>query len=543
MKKLSAQSKFLIGTTSFLVLSGIFCLTSGIVVAFNRKKDSNNTNSTNNKISLKKENFSAKEFGWSQITNEDAQKLINNLWIFENKNKIFTNSTLIIDQNTINNVQVNKINNVSLQINFQIEQAKYQFVINEFQTPISLKQDLFSTSNLNSSSYLIETLLNKLNSEFIFNNKTNIFNNSDLLNNSDQIKNFVKEIVDDSQAISVSFTIDSQKFTFKIIDFVKVKTTEAQFTDFSWNPYSTNKELIDQINSLWLFNNKNYFFDNANNLEENQFSKLNVLSSIEDKTIIINFELEYQQNLTFKIMNVEFMEDIEFLFNNSVKNSSFSSWKGNNDIFRKTGINKGLYALIGETNFWDDQYNDWNQNITKTIFTNRLKTILNISSNNVEADTSENFVVKFSIPFDVSHDSVFSNVFGKSTDDIKKESQYFTNIQNIQFIFQFDPKEWVDLAPYLPLFRYNLKTISINFTFDNQKSYQVIIYQNVDFQIVSALYNSGKENEWSGKSNNIVNIRTLELYDFQNIPSVEFLVNPQTQIIDNNKKTKDKLLL
>lgn len=543
MKKLSTQSKFLIGTTSFLVFSGIFCLTSGIVVAFNRKKDGNNTNSTDNKISLKKDNFSAKEFGWSQITNEDAQKLINNLWIFENKNKIFTNSTLIIDQNTINNVQVNKINNVSLQINFQIEQAKYQFVINEFQIPISLKQDSFSTSNLNSSSYLIETLLNKLNSEFIFNNKTNIFNNSDLLNNSDQIKNFVKEIVDDSQAISVSFTIDSQKFTFKIIDFVKVKTTEAQFTDFSWNPYSTNKELIDQINSLWLFNNKNYFFDNANNLEENQFSKLNVLSSIEDKTIIINFELEYQQNLTFKIMNVEFMEDIEFLFNNSVKNSSFSNWKGNNDIFRKTGINKGLYALIGAINFWDDQYNDWNQNITKNIFTDRLKTILNISSNNVEVDTSENFVVKFSIPFNVSYDSVFSNVFGKSTDDIKKESQYFTNIQNIQLIFQFDPKEWVDLAPYLPLFRYNLKTVSINFTFDNQKSYQVIIYQNVDFQIVSALYNSGKENEWSGKSNNIVNIRTLELYDFQNIPSVEFLVNPQTQITTNNKKTKDKLLL
>lgn len=543
MKKLSTQSKFLIGTTSFLVFSGIFCLTSGIVVAFNRKKDGNNTNSTNNKISLKKDNFSAKEFGWSQITNEDAQKLINNLWIFENKNKIFTNSTLIIDQNTINNVQVNKINNVSLQINFQIEQAKYQFVINEFQTPISLKQDLFSTSNLNSSSYLIETLLDKLNSEFIFNNKTNIFNNSYLLNNSDQIKNFVKEIVDDSQAISVSFTIDSQKFTFKIIDFVRVKTTEAQFTDFSWNPYSTNKELIDQINSLWLFNNKNYFFDNANNLEENQFSKLNVLSSIEDKTIIINFELEYQQNLTFKIMNVEFMEDIEFLFNNSVKNSSFSNWKGNNDIFRKTGINKGLYALIGAINFWDDQYNDWNQNITKNIFTDRLKTILNISSNNVEVDTSENFVVKFSIPFNVSYDSVFSNVFGKSTDDIKKESQYFTNIQNIQLIFQFDPKEWVDLAPYLPLFRYNLKTVSINFTFDNQKSYQVIIYQNVDFQIVSALYNSGKENEWSGKSNNIVNIRTLELYDFQNIPSVESLVNPQTQITTNNKKIKDKLLL
>ena len=87
-----------------MFFSGIFCPTSGIVVAFNRKKDGNNTNSTNNKISLKKDNFSVKEFGWSQITNEDAQKLINNLWIFENKNKIFTNSTLIIDQNTINNV-------------------------------------------------------------------------------------------------------------------------------------------------------------------------------------------------------------------------------------------------------------------------------------------------------------------------------------------------------------------------------------------------------------------------------------------------------
>lgn len=535
MKKLSPQSKFFIGITSFFITVGIFYLTLGVVVTFNR-------NLNNNKIILKKENFNSKELGLSQITNEDAQKLIDSLWIFENKDRIFSNSVLIIDQNAINNVQVNKINNISLQISFQIEQTKYQFIIDELQAPILLKQDSFSAFDLNSGSYLIDNLLNKLNSEFIFNNKAIIFNNSVLLNNSNQIKNFTKEIIDNNQSIKVSFVIDSKMFTFKIIDFIRVKTTEAQFRDFSWFPYSTNKELVDQINSLWLFNNKNYFFDNANNLKENQFNKLNVLPSIENKTITINFELEYQQNFAFKIMNVEFAKNIELLFNDSVKKSSFGNWKGNNDIFRKIGINKGLYALVGAKNFWDVRYNDWNQDITKKLFTDRLKTILNIPSNNVEVDTLENFVVKFSIPFNISHDVIFNNIFGKNTDDIKKESQYFTNIQNIQLIFRFEPKEWVNLAPNIPLFRYNLKTISINFSFDNQKSYQVIIYKNVDFQIASALYNSGKESEWSRNPDSIVNIRTLELCNYQNIPSIGFLTNSQTQIMNNNKR-QNKLLL
>ena len=116
-----------------LLQLGIAAIATSSLIGVVSCSEKNKTNTTEqNLIKLIKTEFEAREFGFENKTAQEikSQNIINQGWIYSNKDKIFKESNF--NQDDIKNLNIEIKNNYNLSISFEIKNNPYNFQITNF---------------------------------------------------------------------------------------------------------------------------------------------------------------------------------------------------------------------------------------------------------------------------------------------------------------------------------------------------------------------------------------------------------------------------
>lgn len=116
-----------------LLQLGIAAIATSSLIGVVSCSEKNKTNTTEqNLIKLIKTEFEAREFGFENQTAQEIknQNIINQEWIYSNKDKIFKESNF--NQDDIKNLNIEIKNNYNLSISFEIKNNPYNFRIINF---------------------------------------------------------------------------------------------------------------------------------------------------------------------------------------------------------------------------------------------------------------------------------------------------------------------------------------------------------------------------------------------------------------------------
>ena len=331
-----------------LLQLGIAAIATSSLIGVVSCSEKNKTNKTEqNLIKLIKTEFEAREFGFENQTAQEikSQNIINQGWIYSNKDKIFKESNF--NQDDIKNLNIEIKNNYNLSIsfeiknnpynfriiNFKIEQSndeieKYKQLIKEIKEVIKLKKTKHVYYDVNYFDYNQITTDNFLNLDYEIQKKFIDFNWDEL---NEKFKNNALWIEEKGNKVKIDYTCKKNQENQRQIDFqveIVVGTEREtilinQFSDFLdpnenkvENP-EKYEELANEIAKVInLIPNSNY--DHQQITVEEYVNK--TFDEQQNYFYINKEELEtkFQQNVLYnnKLFEFEISPNFEFDINN-----------------------------------------------------------------------------------------------------------------------------------------------------------------------------------------------------------------------------------
>ncbi len=265
---------------------------------------------SSNEISMLKTKYDASIFGLQGNSSSEIKNKINVDWLYENKSKLFNNESLV----NKSNLSIESISDTqnTIIVNLSVSGKKFSFEIINFAKIPSLQKSQFRAIEFG---WIYESLnegKNIIDIDWVYENKQYIFDNNELIDKSN-ISNLQIQSTDNE--LNVSLMINSNKYSFTISDFyseTQIIKTKYDASDFGLeNKYVF--EIVDLIDSEWIFNNKNIILSN---------------SEYVTKDMIQNVKVSYTKDLVdvkFNIRNLLFEFTISNYKNIALMSSSYEA--------------------------------------------------------------------------------------------------------------------------------------------------------------------------------------------------------------------------
>lgn len=268
-------------------------------------------------------------------TKTASQNFITTDWIFEYRQKLFSQNTVSLLTN-VNQIQFSGVNNgieigpdgttLKLTISFE-NQTPISILITGFQAnqPTALAQNLTAASFTSLANKTVEQALSLIDGNWIFANLnvlfqsgTNLINKQSIQeisviqdpeNNTNLILNFTLS-AGSIYDLNGSITTVATQFSLKITNFAQPLLFSSSTIDanqVNLDPLQSANQIIisNQINAQWIIENKSSLFSNPDLLTEvSQISSINLIPSLNGTSIVLSLSYNLQPQISITINNL-----------------------------------------------------------------------------------------------------------------------------------------------------------------------------------------------------------------------------------------------
>ena len=391
-----------------LLQLGIAAIATSSLIGVVSCSEKNKTNTTEqNLIKLIKTEFEAREFGFENQTAQEikSQNIINQGWIYSNKDKIFKESNF--NQDDIKNLNIEIKNNYNLSISFEIKNNPYNFRIINFK----------------------------------------IEQSNDEIEKYKQLIKEIKEVIKLQKTKHVHYG-DVSSFDYKQIttdNFLNLDyEIQKKFIDFNWD------ELNEKFknNALWIEEKGNKVKINytCEKNQENQRQidfQVEIIVGTERETILINQFSDFLDPNENKIENPEKYEE---LANEIAKVINLIPTTDSEYDHQQITVEEYVNKTFDEQqNYFNFNWDELNAKFQQNVLYNNKRFEFEISPN-FEFDINNPKSLKFDIYIIISNDFDLDYALPKNIQSVKKvEKTIDTFREPFETISGLDKEEIKDL--------------------------------------------------------------------------------------------------
>ena len=387
-----------------LLQLGITAIATSSLIGVVSCSEKNKTNTTEqNLIKLIKTEFEAREFGFENQTAQEIknQNIINQGWIYNNKDKIFKESNF--NQDDIKNLNIEIKNNYNLSISFEIKNNPYNFRIINFK----------------------------------------IEQSNDEIEKYKQLIKEIKEVIKLQKTKRDYFEFDYNQITtdnFLNLDY----EIQKKFIDFNWD------ELNEKFknNALWIEEKGNKVKINytCEKNQENQRQidfQVEIIVGTEKETILINQFSDFLDPNENKIENPEKYEE---LANEIAKVINLIPTTDSEYDHQQITVEEYVNKTFDEQqNYFNFNWDELNAKFQQNVLYNNKRFEFEISPN-FEFDINNPKSLKFDIYIIISNDFDLDYALPKNIQSVKKvEKTIDTFREPFETISGLDKEEIKDL--------------------------------------------------------------------------------------------------